>query len=111
MPKACAPPSPCGQLGKLRDLLDTRTGAARVSDSQGVTPLMLAARGGQAQMVNLLLERDSDIHATSAHGCTAFSIACEEGFVRLARAIVSKGTSSIHPSERERAVQVPLRRL
>ena len=59
--------------------------------AQGVSALMLAARGNAVGAVRLLLEHKADIGVRTPKGVTALSIAAEEGYEELATILLNAG--------------------
>ena len=49
----------------------------------GCTPLLIAARYGRAEVVQLLLKRDADVNQAGDNGCAPLSIAAEEGHAKV----------------------------
>ncbi|GBF96492.1 hypothetical protein Rsub_09834 [Raphidocelis subcapitata] len=82
-----------GDAGAIQGLLDTAgaPGAAallRAVDGSGRTPLWLAAAGGHAAAVRLLLERGADRHAAAADGSLPISCAARQGHASVVQALV-----------------------
>ncbi|GBF96491.1 hypothetical protein Rsub_09833 [Raphidocelis subcapitata] len=82
-----------GDVGAIQGLLDTAgaPGAAallRAVDGSGRTPLWLAAAGGHAAAVRLLLERGADRHAAAADGSLPISCAARQGHASVVQALV-----------------------
>jgi ankyrin repeat protein len=62
----------------------------------GITPLMVAGRTGSLRVVQALLDRSARPEKASARGCTAFSIAAEEGhFVVMRTMLAGRGKTPI----------------
>ena len=59
----------------------------------GFTPLLLAARGGSAAVVDELILRDADINGRCANGQTALFYAREQGHDDIAQALVARGAT------------------
>jgi ankyrin repeat protein len=54
-------------------------------DDFGTTPLMAAARNGQAEVVAALLINRADVNAQDAYGTTAFAVASEQRLESVAQ--------------------------
>jgi ankyrin repeat protein len=52
-----------GNAGRVRELLASAPGAARVADDEGATPLHYATLCGHREIADLLLENGADINA------------------------------------------------
>lgn len=78
---ACHPGGKDAAKQKLEELLSQGAHAATINDAvaNGVTPLMLAARHGYTEAVNVLLEKGAEINAVSERGCSALLMAAEGG--------------------------------
>ena len=69
-------------------------GNLEVARIHGVSPLMTACRVGMQAAVQALLNRGVNSAATSEHGCTALSIAAEEGRLDILQDILQASGSS-----------------
>ncbi len=66
----------------MTDWLLQRGVAVNHGDNAGVTPVMISAQGGSAQLLSVLLEHGADLHACSAAGCNALHFASCSGKTR-----------------------------
>ena len=71
-------------LTEFRFDIDTR-------DNQGMTPLMLAAYTGRANVSRLLLDRGAALEARNIGEGTALYACCQEGHRRVARLLLDRG--------------------
>ncbi|MFH1117942.1 MAG: ankyrin repeat domain-containing protein, partial [Pseudomonadota bacterium] len=78
-----------GRVELTKSLL-TRGADANVRGKIGLTPLMLAAWGGHARVVELHLRRGAHLQA-SADGRTALHLAAERGLSHVVRLLLDKG--------------------
>ena len=63
-----------------------------ITDAEGNTILMLAARHGSEDLVKLLLSRKADPLKRNPYGDTALNEACLEGHLEVAKLLVSAGS-------------------
>ena len=61
----------------------------------GVTSLMVAARLGLLKVVQALINRGAKPEQKTLHGCTAFSLAAEEGHVPILRTMMAGAHASV----------------
>ncbi len=78
----------------LKALLDASANA-NVSDSRGITPLMIAANEGKTEFVKLLLSKGADVNAKNQNGATALSYAKAKGFRDTATLLEKAGGTGI----------------
>jgi ankyrin repeat protein len=78
----------------LRALIDAGANV-NVRSAKGETPLMLAARLGDATMVQRLLDAYADPEATAHNGYTALMVACVAGRVAAAQALLASATHAV----------------
>src|SRR5690606_33289754 len=64
-----------GDADETRRVLSSQAGAVNRADAKGWTPLMHAAAGGHAEVVQLLLERGATATAADAAGYSALHLA------------------------------------
>jgi len=76
----------------VRQLL--KVGADPDKDSGGWTPLHVAARNGDVDLVQLLIEQGVVKHAQDGGGCTSLHIAAEHGDVNVARLLLEHGADT-----------------
>jgi len=71
--------SAAGDLRRAREILSRRANAVDINgcDDLGDTPLILAARNGHFELVQLLLEKGADVEATNSSNDTALISASE----------------------------------
>ncbi len=69
------------------------------STSQGFTPLHTAARGGNVDMVKLLVEAKSEINALGTHQDTPLTLAALQGHLDVVDYLLSRG-ANVNPSKR-----------
>jgi hypothetical protein len=62
-------------------------------DAQGLTPLIVAAAEGQADMVRSLLAQGAGVNATSADGRTALIAAAENNRIDSVQALIAAGAN------------------
>jgi ankyrin repeat protein len=84
-----------GGIGPLREALQSGTDVDATSD-RGLTGLMLAAKRGRAEIVDLLLEHGADATRVTSNGESALYFACTSGapdaaLAKLAAALISHG--------------------
>ncbi len=60
-------------------------------DSDGMTPLIIAAWGGDRKIVNAMLALGAEIDAQDNHKMTALMLAAQRGHPRTVKALVAKG--------------------
>ena len=73
--------------------------------AHGVTPLMLAIRFHTADLPRYLQERES-IHTRSRNGCTALSVAAEEGDWQSVTTLVASGVTDCPNGDGETALMI-----
>lgn len=77
-----------------------REGADVEQRVKGLTPLMHAASGSDARIINLLLESAVDVHALDAAGNTALFYAAANGSIRTCRLLLKAGIPIGHRNNR-----------
>lgn len=55
------------------------------------TPLLVATQGNHLEIVNLILEHKPNVNALDKDGHTALTIACKEGYLEIAQALLNYG--------------------
>jgi ankyrin repeat protein len=60
-------------------------------DDLGNTPLMLAARNGQAEIISFLVENQAYLNTKNSLGDTALLISCKEGHSVAAQSLINRG--------------------
>ncbi|KAK6514669.1 hypothetical protein TWF281_004866 [Arthrobotrys megalospora] len=71
----------------------------------GLTPLSAAVRGGNAQIVNLLITTDSFLNQKFEHGRSLLSLAAENGNLSVVRLLLKKGSN---PESKDSIGRTPL---
>lgn len=81
-----------GNLSAVWSLLDNGVDA-RIPDHFGQSPMFVAVRDGQAEIVNLLIDRGVDVNAPveRVNGRTALYYAADRGHVEVARVLLDAG--------------------
>ncbi len=91
-----------GRLEDLRALLDKQSGAVTMFDSQGRTPLFLAAEGGHSECVDELLRRGSDpnLSANQSEGKhSPLTVSAKNGHHACVKLLLGKGAHADHVSD------------
>ncbi|KZO96536.1 ankyrin [Calocera viscosa TUFC12733] len=65
-----------------------------IKDSQGWTPLMIAASAGQDDIVELLIGAGADVKAVNEKGITALHYAASKGRHEIGKLLVASGADS-----------------
>eukprot|EP00438_Fugacium_kawagutii_P033643 Skav204040 [mRNA] locus=scaffold3:108692:109762:- [translate_table: standard] len=76
------------QADRLEDLLQRPINPNDLKDPLGSTPLHCAASLGHLELVQLLLEADSDKDSVDVRGCTPLFVALDQGHVEVARVLI-----------------------
>jgi 3-oxoacyl-[acyl-carrier protein] reductase len=79
-----------GSLERVALLLDSGAGI-NSSDTNGLTPLMWAAIGGEAPMIRFLIERGVEVNAACNYGKTALMRAASYGRTEAVRLLLEHG--------------------
>ncbi len=77
--------------GVRRILAATTTGVPGRDDATGITPLTLAAMGGDGEIVATLLDAGADLEATDRDGSTALYAAAFMGQADIVRLLLDRG--------------------
>ncbi|KAG2458310.1 ANKS6 protein, partial [Polypterus senegalus] len=81
-----------GNLQLLREILDEDLNQVNIANSEGASPLMIAAVNGQLDAVQLLVERHADINQQdSVHGWTALMQATYHGNKDVVKYLLNEG--------------------
>ncbi len=76
-----------------------------VTDKNGATLLILAARNGRADMCLALIEMGADVHAKNRFGATPLTCAAQKGLIDVCRALIKRGADVLAGSPLKYAVQ------
>ena len=79
-----------GNLLRVETFLEQGVNA-QAADARGITPLHLATKHGQRNVVALLLERGAAVNPGSQDGVTPLSIAVREGRREMVALLLAKG--------------------
>ncbi|HSB12676.1 MAG TPA: ankyrin repeat domain-containing protein [Blastocatellia bacterium] len=71
----------------------------QAADEDGVTPLMRAARDGEARLLRSLLKEGGDVNSADAYGWTALTYAARRGDASMVAALANKGADLNHQSD------------
>lgn len=84
-----------GDVAKVKGLIAGNPQIIRAQDGQGMTPLVLAARSNQIELVKLLIDAGADVNAKGRH--TALTRAAQGGHLEVVRLLLNKG-AEVNPS-------------
>lgn len=82
-----------GDTGAIRSLVGTPAWSVLVPDSDGRTPLMLAAVRGHADAAQALLDAKADVNAVDGGGWSALHYAARAGVVATVTTLVERGAN------------------
>ena len=82
------------------EVLLEKGASAEAKDSGDVTPLMLAAHYGRAQIATLLLQRGARVHPMAEYANTPLHSAAESGHLNIVDLLISKGADVNRQDER-----------
>ena len=85
-----------GDVAEIRTLLG-RGASADTTDIEGNTLLMLAARDGHGDLVQLLINHRAKLNARNAAGDTALALAALRGHLRVVQLLTDAGASQSVP--------------
>lgn len=91
--------------GRLKMILTFRPGLAKVHDEQDRNPLHTAALMGHPDILNILIDMGSDLHATDAFGFTPLHLAVKMGNLEATDVLIKAGSC---PNARTEYGQTPL---
>src|SRR2546421_5314690 len=80
-----------GNIENVRELLDARPQLLNASDTDGNTPLHVAAGYGQKEMVALLLSHGANVNARRNNGATPLHIAAHHGNAEIIELLAAHG--------------------
>ncbi|GLI77328.1 hypothetical protein PoHVEF18_005617 [Penicillium ochrochloron] len=83
-----------GILGKAKRLIDQGAVINECENELGVTALHCAVHRGHEEMVDLLIENNANLNATSKDGNTALHIAAEHGHRKLIKTLLNRRINS-----------------
>ncbi|KAL2136013.1 hypothetical protein VTI74DRAFT_5900 [Chaetomium olivicolor] len=84
-------PVPDGRREHIARLLLEKGAEIEVEDQDGQTPLMLAAKGGSADVVRVLLEKGAKVDAKDSQDRTALDCAIQVGHKNVVRLLLEAG--------------------
>lgn len=79
---------------RLKALLESSPNV-NISDSRGITPLIIAAAEGKTEFVKLLLAKGADVNAKDRNGATALSYAKARGYRDIVSLLEKAGGTGI----------------
>jgi len=80
-----------GKFEVVKKMLEKEPDLVRAVDSEGITPLHLAAEHGRQQIVELLLEKGADVNAKSGFKRTPLHYAASSGHEGIVGRLMAKG--------------------
>jgi len=89
----------CGRIMSIIDLLLSKGAHIDKQDEKRQTPLHMAAKCGQLEVVRVLLENDANINVTNEYGETPIYWAAEWGHLEVVRLLLEKG-ANVHVKEK-----------
>src|SRR5437763_940845 len=85
------PQIPADRFAEVTRLLLERGADIQPRDRWGRTPLMVAAKAGNKEMVELLLGWEADVNARDQRGYTALMYAAWKGHADIVRVLIDRG--------------------
>ncbi len=79
-----------GDIGRTEKILRSHPDRVNERDPKGDTLLHIAARAGDQQVVNVLLQYGADVEATNSRGETPIEVASYEGYASVMRTLLAK---------------------
>eukprot|EP00658_Telonema_sp_P-2_P024815 TRINITY_DN19987_c0_g1_i2.p1 TRINITY_DN19987_c0_g1~~TRINITY_DN19987_c0_g1_i2.p1 ORF type:complete len:524 (-),score=157.41 TRINITY_DN19987_c0_g1_i2:439-2010(-) len=95
--------STLGEVGKVRSVLDAKVNLD-VRDGCGCTAAMLAARAGQQEIVDLLVEHGADLLAINFEGVSAVQLASRHGHTNIVGSLIAAGAKASEAGGTESAL-------
>lgn len=83
-----------GILGKAKRLIEQGANINESENELGITALHCAVHRGHEEMVDLLIEHNANLNATSKDGSTALHIAAEQGHRKLIKTLLNRRINS-----------------
>ena len=68
-----------GNSDQVKTILQSQPTLVNDSQADGFTPLHLAAKKGDGELIKVLLEHGADINALTPDGCTPMELAIKSG--------------------------------
>lgn len=90
-----------GHVRIVQLLLRHRAAFDAIIPRTQMTPLMLASKAGDSELVELLLDSGADPHAEDQDGNTPLHFACEEGHYRATYLLLTAGADPYMPNVQE----------
>lgn len=86
-----------GDINTIERILRSHPDRANEQDPRGDSLLHIAARAGDQQVVNLLLQYGAKTEVTNARGETPMEVAADQGYASIMRTLLAKGAKIRNP--------------
>lgn len=83
----------------VRYLLDGAHCSITLPTDRGITPLLIACREGNVDLVALLAARGVSVNDTAGQGLTPLHVACMTGHIAVVRWLVAAGATVMPPAQ------------
>jgi ankyrin repeat protein len=83
-----------GNVGEVEWLVGQDPGLLDARDSNRMTPLMWASRGGHVGVVRWLVDQGAAINERNSGGCTALLYACHGGCLPVVELLLERGADT-----------------